>query len=254
MHKTRLIPLALAAVLATAGCTFQVGEPRTAPTVVPTMKDDPQAPPQQAVPTAMPTAPASPIAEFSDADVTQEINDAVQVVNDYWARHWPDYFTGTYRAPEIKGSYNGDDPNRLTCSGEIAQAFNAFYCIREDYLAWDFNLMKTGYAKGDAWIYLVVAHEWGHAIQNRLQMGLVSEAGELQADCLAGAVLTGAEADGTLNWEEGDTTEIGQALSAFGDDLPWTDPSSHGDAIERVTAFGRGRANGVRGCLAGQDT
>ena len=37
---------------------------------------------------------------------------------------------------------------------------------------------------GDTWIYLVIAHEWAHAIQNRLDLGLVANGRELQADCL----------------------------------------------------------------------
>lgn len=248
----RLLPLALAAVVATtAGCEFQVGDIQ--PTAAPTLKPGPNtgAPANNGqTPAPVGNDAPQPNATFSDADVTQEVNDAIQVVNTYWSTHWSEFFTGTYNQPRILGAYNGDDPNRFTCGGELAEKFNAYYCNPEDYIAWDFALMKAGYAQGDAWVYLVIAHEWGHAIQNRLQMNLVSEAKELQADCLAGAVLWGSQTDGTLQWEDGDTTEIGSALSAFGDDYTWTDPSSHGDAIERVTAFGQGRQSGVQGCLA----
>lgn len=248
----RLLPLALAAVMATtAGCGFQVGDIQTPPSDVPTMKPGPNTgAPNAGDPVPAQSGQPDPNAGFADADVTQEINDAVQVVDTYWSTHWPELFTGAYTPPRVLGAYNGTDPNRFTCGGEIAEAFNAYYCNPEDYVAWDFELMKTGYAQGDAWIYLVIAHEWGHAIQNRLQTSLVAERKELQADCLAGAVLWGAQTDGTLTWEDGDTTEIGTALSSFGDNYPWTDPSAHGDAVERVTAFGQGRANGIRGCLA----
>ncbi|MCD0451072.1 neutral zinc metallopeptidase [Actinocorallia sp. API 0066] len=247
LHK-RLLPLALTAVLATAGCTFQIGDPSIVqPTPSSSIKQD--APQTGDGPTTeqggVPTANDS----FSDADVTKEINDAVDVVNTYWSTHWSEFFTGTYTAPRVLGAYNGSDPNRFTCGGEPALEMNAYFCIPEDYVAWDFNLMRDGYAEGDAWIYLVIAHEWGHAIQHRLDTSLVSAASELQADCLAGAVLYGATKDGTLLWEAGDTAEISAGLTKLGDETPWTDPSSHGDAIERVSAFGKGRTGGVLGCL-----
>jgi len=60
-------------------------------------------------------------------------------------------------------------------------------------------LMGAGYQKiGRAWVYLIIAHEWGHAIQARLSRRMVSVAAELQADCLAGATLAGAQRDRTL--------------------------------------------------------
>ncbi|GAA3215026.1 neutral zinc metallopeptidase [Actinocorallia longicatena] len=257
MFKQRVLALALSVAAVTAvttGCEFKVGNvDQTPPTSVPSMKTT-KAPQDTSADTPQQTGDPSPNAQFSDADVTKEINGAVEVVDKYWSDHWSELFTGTYKAPAIKGVYNGDDPARFTCGGQPADKFNAYYCIPEDYLAWDFALMKAGYAQGDAFVYLVVAHEWGHAIQNRLQMNLVSTDKELQADCLAGAVLWGAQKDGTLTWEDGDTTEIGQSLSALADNTEWADPSSHGDAIERVSAFGKGRTQGVVGCLAKQST
>lgn len=68
--------------------------------------------------------------------------------------------------------------------------------------------MEKGYANGDTWPYLVIAHEWGHAIQDRLGDSLTEKASELQADCLAGAALFGAAADGELILETGDQKEL----------------------------------------------
>ncbi|MDX6744733.1 neutral zinc metallopeptidase [Actinocorallia sp. A-T 12471] len=248
MLLKRLLPLSLVAVLATSACTFQLGEPLN---VQPTSETSvrPDAPQNGDGPAVEQPGVPTGNSSFSDAEVTQEINDAVTVIDTYWKTHWNEFFTGTYTPPTVRGSYSGDDPNRFTCSGELAAAMNAYYCINEDYVAWDFNLMRDGYAEGDAWIYLVVAHEWAHAIQNRLNDSLVSVAGELQADCLAGAVLYGSTQDGTLQWEPGDTAEISAGLTTLGDESPWADPSSHGDSIERVSAFGKGRIGGVVGCL-----
>jgi hypothetical protein len=110
--------------------------------------------------------------------------------------------------------------------------------------------MASGYTRiGDAWVYLIIAHEWGHAIQARLQRDQVSVQAELQADCFAGASLFGAAERGFVDLEPGDTEELAATLQAVADDYPWTDESDHGDARERTGAFIAGRDGGVRACV-----
>ena len=75
---------------------------------------------------------------------------------------------------------------------------------------------------GDSWVYLVVAHEWGHAIQARLEDDLVATAEELQADCLGAAAMYGAVADRTLELEPGDDQELIGSLTTLADQMPWT--------------------------------
>ena len=102
----------------------------------------------------------------------------------------------------MRGGYLGEDGP--SCGGQPSVPFNAFYCPSQDFLAWDENLMAAGYQQiGDAWVYLIIAHEWGHAIQARLQADQVSVAAELQADCFAGATLFGAADRGLLQFERG---------------------------------------------------
>jgi predicted metalloprotease len=172
---------------------------------------------------------------------------AVTVVGQFWTTHWGDYFTGTYAAPRVVGYY--EDSTGLKCGNEPASPDNAFYCHPGDYLAFDHSFMADGYASGDSFPYLVVAHEWGHAIQNRLDPSLVPQAQELQADCFAGAALAGAIQDGELELETGDTEEITAAFVALGDAEPWTDQSSHGTAEQRLAAFKEGVSGGVPDCL-----
>ncbi|TVL92895.1 neutral zinc metallopeptidase [Streptomyces sp. SAJ15] len=181
--------------------------------------------------------------------VEQDIDSALQVTDDYWSTHWSELFTGSYSAPRVLGAYDGAAAEVPTCGGSPLPDDNAVYCSDGDYVAWDMDLLRDGHRKGDAWVYLVIAHEWGHAVQNRLNAGLVSVAGELQADCLAGAVLFGAARDGTLRFEEGDTEELSAALTELADATPWTDTSDHGDAGQRISFFNKGAQSGVRGCL-----
>ncbi|NEB03968.1 hypothetical protein [Streptomyces sp. SID13726] len=185
--------------------------------------------------------------DVPDGDVgwQAETEDAVAVVDTFWATHWNDHFTGAYESPQVFGAYRAGSPDAPGCGGEPALPGNAFYCTDGDFLAWDAQLMADGYRSGDSWVYLVVAHEWGHAVQNRV-LGLSDVAQELQADCLAGATLFGSE---DLRFEEGDTDELAAALAALADDTPWTNSSDHGDANERISSFAAGGRGGVEACM-----
>lgn len=215
-------------------------------------------PPGQARPAAQNTAAVdSPAPEqsapgtFDEAEFQEDLRTAETATDDFWRRHWTQLFTGGYSSPRVVGLYNGRDPRSAPlCGKDRLTPDNAAYCPSGDYVAWDAHLMRSGYARGDAWVYLVIAHEWGHAIQARLRRGLVSPAAELQADCLAGAVLYGSADDGTLKFEEGDEQELVDAFQIIGDKAPWTKPGDHGTAVQRLRSFSRGGENGVQACFS----
>jgi hypothetical protein len=196
----------------------------------------------QPAPAIGPTAPA-PVRNMA-ADESA----AVRAVDGFWRRHFPQYFHRGYTSPRVTGPYHGS--KGPSCDGERTLAFNAFYCKPQDFLAWDDNLMSAGYQKiGDAWVYLIIAHEWGHAIQARLSKRWVSVAAELQADCLAGATLHGAQREGLLRADPGDDGEITRGLGAVADDYAWTASGDHGNAQQRVHAYQAGSQDGVAACF-----
>ncbi|WP_067822699.1 neutral zinc metallopeptidase [Actinomadura kijaniata] len=234
MHLPRRLPAALAlglTLLATAACDLEIAPAGAAPRGS--------------------TAPRIMMEEtLDDPEFREDLRTAEQVVNGFWARHWSELFTGAYRPPTVVGLYNGRDPATTPmCGDRPLERNNAAYCPAGDYVAWDITLMRNGYARGDAWVYLVIAHEWGHAIQDRLRRDLVSPAAELQADCLAGATLYGAAADGAVRFEAGDEEEIVRSFRVIGDDVPWTKPGDHGSAAERLRFFERGGDGGVSACF-----
>ena len=204
--------------------------------------------------TAARTVPAAPDTGVDPTPTRTETRTgdertAVQISDAFW-RSWFAEQGRRYRAPEVAGGYTGR--GGPTCGGEPSVPGNAFYCPSENFLAWDENLMRAGYTQiGDAWVYLVISHEWGHAVQAQVPRRLVAQAVELQADCLSGAALQGAAQQGLVRIEPGDDEEITRALEAVADDYPWTDQSSHGDAQQRSSAFRTGASGGVEGCLQG---
>lgn len=210
--------------------------------------DPTSAPPTTSSATPIPTPEDT--AETVDLEALDEdTQSAIDVVDGFWAAHWSEFFTGEYTSPTVYGYYDGNDPDSApSCNGTPLEAGNAFYCGETDELAWDVSLMSDGYRSGDAFAYLVVAHEWGHSIQARVD-DVRTNAYELQADCLAAAALYGAALDGTLQFEDGDEKEITNALTALADATGWTDTTDHGDTFQRIEYFDAGRQGGVAACL-----
>jgi predicted metalloprotease len=180
------------------------------------------------------------------AEVASDIQTAVLVTDAFWAQNMQGY-----TSPTVVGLYDGTRPGAPTCGAETLGPQNAYYCRPGDYVAWDVTLMGRAFELGDAFLYYVVAHEWGHAVQARLSAEHQSIAGELQADCLAGGALYGAAAAGLLVFEQGDEKEIVNGLTNVADEFAWGDPSHHGNAFQRIEAFNKGRTGGVTACIPG---
>lgn len=182
-----------------------------------------------------------------EADADQLL--AYSATNGYWARHWSEFFAGSYSSPNVTGLYD----SRVTpipCAGSLWTSDNAWYCAATDSVGFDLAFMERVYELGDSFIYFVVAHEWGHAIQARLNPDYQRMAGELQADCLAGAALFGAARDGAIRWEAGDMQELAATLTNVADKFPWTNVGDHGNASQRTASLNTGAA-GPMACFPG---
>ncbi|WP_183092718.1 neutral zinc metallopeptidase [Nocardioides stalactiti] len=262
----RIVTLALVGSLSLAACGNGDGDDEADDVETVIVTGTPEADASSTAPTETTTAPTTPTTtateemtiaptgEVDEAELAEDIQFAQQVTDEWWALHWNDFFSGDYTPPNVVGLYDGyDEANAPVCFGEVLPPGNAFYCPDGDYVAWDKTLLELGYEIGDSWPYLIIAHEWGHAIQADLSMDLQSVQYELQADCLAGAVLYGAARDNppTLEFEAGDEKEIVDGLNFIADEAPWGMSGDHGDSFERIEAFNLGRTDGVPGCLPG---
>jgi predicted metalloprotease len=129
---------------------------------------------------------------------------------------------------------------------------NAYYCPDDatEHVAFDLAWFQEYLEAhpGGATTFLVLAHEWGHAVQDSwLESGgndvwNPERRQELNADCLAGVFLARSINDGTIIVEEGDEEAIFQWLYEAGS-ANWLDPGTHGTREERMTAF----TDGVQG-------
>ena len=234
----------LTASLALSGCAGPVRYEGTG-TVVGSVPSDPDPVEEE----------SSGLSEADYEDFLDDVDGGIASADTYWADHWSEFFPDEYTSPSVNGDnglYDGYDPaSDPGCGGQDLGPENAFYCIPEDFVAWDLSLMVNGFADGDTWVYLVIAHEWGHAIQARIDPALVADQTELQADCFAGASIFGSVADGYLSLDDGDLAEITTALSRLADATEWTSSSDHGDPFQRIGAFDIGRQGGPTACFAG---
>jgi len=205
--------------------------------------------------------------EQANADLDCRLNAASDALDTYWPTQVDDYRTTTVILFE--------DQTNTGC-GAATSAVGPFYCPADEiiYIDTDFyaELRTTYGASGGplAEMY-VLAHEWGHHIQNVLGTmdGLDQSATgpdsdsvrlELQADCYAGSWVGAAtqtdDGTGTTFLEPISSEELEQALSAasaVGDDrIQGTEANSeswtHGSSEKRQEWFTAGYAGGPSAC------
>ena len=213
--------------------------------------------------TSVPPTTASPPVDVEvigddGSDLNKVAANAVADIEGFWATVYPEIYGEDYQ-PVSGGFYaidSGTDPSGLPCAPSDLDAvlYNAYYCPPDDAVAWDQESLFPDLASqfGDFAIAVVLAHEWGHAIQTRADVNESTVITELQADCFAGAwvnhVRTDDDARFDISIEDLDLALAG-ILSL--EDAPGslaTDPNAHGSGFDRVGAFQEGYEETVERC------
>ncbi len=144
---------------------------------------------------------------------------------------------------------------------DVAQ--NAFYCPQGDFVAWDTDNLTNQLLDqfGPFTLAIVVAHELGHAIQQRhgiLDGRLPTFVTEQQADCFAGAYTKHVQEGGSKAFRVS-PEDLDNALGGFltirdpvGTDAV-NDESAHGSAFQRINAFEDGFTQGTEKCKTYED-
>jgi predicted metalloprotease len=134
-------------------------------------------------------------------------------------------------------------------------AGNAYYCRDgNDYIAYDDSgLFPKIYRRyGVVSLGLVLAHEWGHAIQARAGVDGSTILLEQQADCFAGTWLAhvAATKPAGITYAESDLTSAMGGFLSYADPLGTTvqEQGAHGSGFDRVGAFQDGFLNGPKQC------
>lgn len=197
------------------------------------------------------------------AELQRFTDDLANDVNDYWGAQYPATYGGSYEPPEYF-PFNPVNPQRdLSCGQRLSPqvlASNAIYCPAGDYITWDeyylFPKLRVNF--GQAAVGVVLAHEWGHAIQGPVRArveGSTTIFKELQADCFAGAWVKNVQDDKSSLLNPFDQNDLDGAVAGFLllRDPPGTDPNArgaHGSAFDRIGSFEDGLINGPDYCAA----
>ncbi|HEX6166557.1 MAG TPA: neutral zinc metallopeptidase [Acidimicrobiales bacterium] len=200
------------------------------------------------------STPSGPVVSDDPAGVADR---AVEDVTAYWDQTYPEVYGSEFvpvagffpYGPDTAPPPCGSPPPRYE---EIAE--NAFYCPEADIIAWDeVALMpKLNEEFGAFTVAIVIAHEFGHAIQDRFVTFDRTVDLELQADCFAGAWTARVAAGDSDSFDPGeidlDRTVAGMIAIR---DQPGTSPDNplaHGSGFDRIAAFQDGYENGARKC------
>ena len=193
-----------------------------------------------------------------DPESATLVERSLRDVERFWGANYPEVSGGKEFTP-IQGGYHpyteaDPPPDCGPQRGEYQP--NAFYCPVDDFIAWDAQKLIPQLRQefGPLLVGVVMAHEFGHAIQARLGvMRQQTVVLEQQADCYAGAwvadVLAGrSTAFKDVSPDQLDDTVAGVLLLR---DQPGTSAEAegaHGNAFDRVRALQDGVEKDVRTC------
>jgi predicted metalloprotease len=269
----------LVAVVVLAACSTSIdvrtaGPPRPASTaasaaattspgttVAPTTAPPPTAPAS----TSPPTTPPDPSTVFSSSGprTAQPYDGALSAdivdIQAYWRATFPTVY-GTPYSDLQGGVWPVQQGARgVPGCGEPQTRFrdiegNAFYCPEGDFMAFDdqelFPQIYEQYGSSDV-LAMIVAHEWGHAIQQRAGISGPTILLEQQADCFAGAWMGHLAAVGGPITVNDDVLNLAIAgMVSFSDEAGVTAKTegAHGSGFDRVSAFQDGFTNGAAQC------
>ena len=176
------------------------------------------------------------------------VEDVVDYMVPFLDAYWFDTFANwglAYSSPDAVWYYNTWEmpgPTQSGC-GDLG-VNNAFYCWSDRSIYLDYTWLDQQLAYyGDFAVAAVIAHEWGHHVEQELgwsSAAFYSVQLELYADCVTGAVSSALEYQGAL--EADDLEEAYELALTIGDPIG-TDPASggaHGASEQRIESFAGG--------------
>ncbi|MGW6724474.1 metallopeptidase [Nocardia sp. NPDC055029] len=193
-------------------------------------------------------------------DVDALALNAIDDIQVYWQSVFGAEFRGeTFEPVEKLISWNARASRNQAiefCKETTYHLVNAAYCRSDNSIGWDRAMLLPTMTEtfGKMSVVMVLAHEYGHAIQTMAKLVTKKTpvlVKEQQADCFAGAfmrhVAEGKSKHFTINTSDGLNSVLAATVSIRDSD-PDDPESVHGSAFERVTAVQIGFTDGPRGC------
>ena len=140
-----------------------------------------------------------PLAVVGGVLFAARLIDAIADIESFWGDNYANVYDDTYS--KLSGGVHPAYPDNTSTlpsgcafAGDYQDVVdNAFYCDEGDFIVYDDAGLFPEFANefGPVTVAVILAHEWGHAIQSSYRHGILysyaSTTIELQADCFAGA-------------------------------------------------------------------
>lgn len=195
-----------------------------------------------------------------NGEIDKLARNAIADVDAYWAEAFPEVASGKKFQPVKRLiSYDSNAPGRPLCGQNSSHLVNAFYCPPEDLVAWDRGKLlpelKNNF--GPMAVVTVLAHEMGHAVQNRAGTAKPDDPVivlEQQADCFTGAYFRHVAEGNSQYFRVSTGTGLNEVMSVLNyirdspDASNFTGDTAHGTAFDRVSAFQYGFSDGPERC------
>ncbi|RSM36650.1 aminopeptidase [Amycolatopsis balhimycina DSM 5908] len=191
---------------------------------------------------------------------------AIDDVQTYWGERLPADFGQQFEPVKSLLSYDSQTDTEQTGCGSVKKLVNAFYCAADDSVAWDRGVLLPMLRQrfGPMSVVVVLAHEFGHAVQYRLgdKAGLTKSTPtvvkEQQADCFAGGYFRWVAEDKSKYYRVSTSEGLNQVMAAMflirdQAGTSGADRGAHGTAFDRTYAFQAGFEKGPKEC-AGMTT
>ena len=191
-------------------------------------------------PATTPTPSLEPAFIELMASLTGDGDPAASPLDAFWHETLATYVTPA----SVTGYRAGEIPDATICGDhDDADSWrnNAFYCPSDQTITYDIDWFADLYRQAGALAPIgILAHEWGHHVQEQTDVGEYSIQDELMADCLAG-MFASATDDGAANADQM------VAFYALGNSRyqasTWFQAREHGSPNQRAAAWAVGYLN-----------
>ncbi|WP_372671917.1 neutral zinc metallopeptidase [Amycolatopsis kentuckyensis] len=212
-----------------------------------------------------PDAP-TPAIDVKNADGGEDDKLATAAIDDvqtYWNERLPADFGEQFEPVKSLLSYDSQTDTEKTGCGSVKKLVNAFYCSVDDSVAWDRGVLLPMLRQrfGPMSVVVVLAHEFGHAVQYRLgdkanmTKSTPTVVKEQQADCFAGGYFRWVAENKSKYYQVSTSEGLNQVMAAMflirdQAGTSGADRGAHGTAFDRTFAFQTGFEKGPKECAA----
>lgn len=164
-------------------------------------------------------------------------------IDEFWSHEIGGAESG-YTAPDAVITYRPGEVPRTACGARLPAGDwvgNAYYCDVDRTIAYDVDfvsglIQRNGEHAGLA----VLAHEWGHHVQNMQGSGLYTIQRELEADCLAAYYLGQVELLGGPDTLDSTMLTFYRLGDTEYSEVSWFGAGEHGSPNQRFAAAAMG--------------